>query len=178
MGIDSKGKAWPFEFTARLGWPAFYIQTAAHKGDPAQWMLDLCKGEDTLKVDYRPSIGVVLAQPPWPQFNGKPECTEGNPITGMEEVWEQVHPAMMMIGKGANMDGGKVVDGPQYQTAGELVAVVTGLGSTVSKAAKSCYSAISEVCFSDMIYRTDIGEKIEGPLPALRKAGYCMGLDY
>lgn len=177
-GIDSKGKAWPFEFTARCGWPAFYIQTASHKGDVAQWMMDLMRGEDTLKVDYRPAIGVVLAQPPWPQFDGKSECVEGVPITGMDEVWEQTHPCMMMIGKGPNMDGDKVKDGPQYQTVGELVAVMTGLGSTISKARKSVYDAVSGVKFSDMIYRTDVGEKVEKCLPALHDAGYCGGLEW
>lgn len=177
-GFDNKGKMWPFEFTCRAGWPAQYIQSASHKGDPAQWMMDLMKGEDTLKVDYRPAIGVVLAQPPWPKFDGKPECVEGVPISGMDDVWKQVHPAMMMIGKGPNMDGGKVVDGPQYQTAGEMVAIVTGLGSTVEKARKSVYGAIDEIKFSDMIFRTDIGEKVEKCLPKLQAAGYCEMMEY
>lgn len=177
-GIDTKGKAWPFEFTCRLGWPAFYIQTASHKGDAIRWMRDLLDGRDSLKVDLRPAIGVVLAQPPWPQFNGKPECVEGIPITGMDEVWDQTHPAMMMIGKGPNMEGEKVKDGPQYQTAGELVAVMTGLGSTVTKARDKCYSAIDEVRFSDMSFRTDIGEKLEKPLSKLHGFGYASETEF
>lgn len=177
-GIDSKGNAHFFEFTARLGWPAFYIQTASHKGDCAQWMMDLLNGKDTLRVDYRPAVGVVLAQPPWPQFDGKPECVEGNPITGMEEVWNQCHPAMMMIGKGPNMEGGKVKDGPQHQTAGELVACITGLGATVTKARKSAYGAIDEIGFADMTYRTDIGEKLEACLPKLQRAGFCETMEF
>src|SRR5271157_3320966 len=48
--IDEKGKAWPLEFTTRLGWPAANIMWACHKGDPVQWMLDACEGEDTLEV--------------------------------------------------------------------------------------------------------------------------------
>lgn len=178
VGIDKSGRAFPFEFTARCGWPAFYIQCASHKGDIAAWMLDLMNGKDSLKVDYRPAIGVVLAQPPWPQFNGKPECVECAPITGMDEVWNQCHPAMMQIGRGPNMDGGKVKDGPQYQTAGEMVAVMTGLGSTVTKARKSCYDAVGDVKFSDMLFRTDIGEKIEKCLPALHKAGYATEMQW
>lgn len=178
VGVDTAGKAWPLEFTARLGWPAFYIQCASHKGDPAQWMMDLMNGGDTLKVDYRPAIGVVLAQPPWPRFDGAAERVEGVPIMGMDEVWDQVHPAMMMIGKGPNMDGDKVVDGPQHQTAGEMVAIVTGLGRTVEKARKAVYGAVDRIKFSDQLYRTDIGEKVEKCLPALHKAGYCEGLEY
>lgn len=177
-GIDSKGNAWPFEFTARLGWPAFYIQVASHKGDVCQWMRDLMDGKDTLRVDYRPAVGVVLAQPPWPQFDGKPECVEGNPITGMDEVWNQCHPCMMQIGKGPNMEGDKVVDGPQYQTAGELVAVVTGLGATVSKARKACYAAVDDISFCDAIYRTDIGDKLEDCLPKLHRTGFAEDMQW
>lgn len=177
-GIDKSGKAWPFEFTVRCGWPCFYIQTASHKGDVVQWMMDLMNGEDTLKVDYRPSMGVVLAQPPWPQFNGKEELVCGNPISGMDDVWDQVHPVMMMIDKGPYMDGDKVKEGPVHQTCGELVAVVTGVGSTVTKARKSVYDAIDQIDFSDMIYRTDCGEKIEKCLPDLHEAGYLTGMEY
>ena len=173
-GIDSKGKAWPFEFTCRLGWPAFYIQTASHKGDCVQWMLDLMKGKDTLKVDYRPAVGVVLAQPPWPQFDGKPECVEGNPVCGVEEAGDAFHPVMMMRGKGPNMCGDKVQDGPQDQTAGELVAVVTGLGPTVSKAVKNCYASVDKIGFTDKIYRTDIGQKVIEKLPEVHEAGFCL----
>lgn len=175
-GVDSKGKVWPFEFTARLGWPAFYIQVASHKGDVAQWMRDLLDGEDTLKVDYRPAIGVVLAQPPFPQWNGKEDCVVGNPICGADS--DQVHPVMMMLGKGPCMDGGKVMEQMCPQTAGELVAVATGLGATVAKARKSCYGAVDEMGFSDMMYRTDIGEKLEEQLPMLHKFGLAMDMDF
>ena len=177
-GIDSKGKAWPFEFTCRLGWPAFFIQVASHKGDVCQWMRDLLDGKDTLKVDYRPAIGVVMAQPPFPQWNGKPECVDGNPISGMEDVWDQVHPCMMQIAKGPYMDGGKVKDGPIHQTAGEQICVVTGLGATVEKARKSVYEAVSEIGFSDALYRTDIGLKLEDELPKLHKLGWAEGIEF
>lgn len=177
-GVDSKGKVWPFEFTSRLGWPAFFIQMASHKGDCVQWMFDLCQGEDTLKVDYRTAIGVVLAQPPWPQFNGKPECVEGNPISGMEKVWDHVHPAMMQVGKGPHMDGDKVADRLVYQTAGEMVAVVTGLGKGVSAARKAAYASIDEISFSDAMYRTDIGARLESQLPQLHRWGFAQGVQF
>lgn len=177
-GIDKAGKAWPFEFTVRCGWPCFYIQTASHKGDVCQWMMDIMDGEDTLKVDYRPAVGVVLAQPPWPQFNGKDETVCGTPISGMDEIWDQVHPVMMSIGRGPYMDDDKVKDGPVHQTAGELVAVVTGLGATITKARDKCYGAINDIRFSDMIYRTDCGEKIEKCLPKLQAAGFLTGMTY
>jgi phosphoribosylamine--glycine ligase len=178
VGIDNKGKAWPFEFTARQGWPAFFIQTASHRGDPIQWMYDLCKGKDTLRVDNRVAIGVVASQPPYPQWNGKPENVEGNPITGLEEVWDSVHPAMMMMGKGPVMKGGKVVDEQTYMTAGELVLVMTGLGSTVEKARKAVYGNLDEIGWSDKQWRIDIGEKLEKQLPKLHAMGYATEMHY
>jgi len=177
-GIDAKGKAWPFEFTVRLGWPAFFIQVASHKGDVCQWMRDLLDGKDSLKVDYRPAIGVIMAQPPFPQWNGKPDLVEGNPIEGMEDVWGQVHPVMMQIAKGPFMDGDKVKDGPTHQTAGEQICVVTGLGATVSKARDAVYDAVSEIKFSDAMYRTDIGLNLEANLPKLHKHGWCEAMDF
>ena len=141
-------------------------------------MRDLLDGEDTLKVDRRPAIGVVMSQPPYPQWNGKADNVVGNPISGMEEVWDQCHPVMMMMGKGPVMDGDKVVDQPCYQTAGELVTVVTGLGATVSKARKSCYDAIGKISYSDAQYRKDIGVRLEKQLPLAHKAGFCLDMDW
>lgn len=165
VGIDQKGRAWPFEFTARCGWPAFFIQTAAHKGDVCEWMLALLKGEDKLKVDRRPAIGVVMAQPPFPQWNGKPECVEGVPVKIDDGAWDDIHPAMMMCNG-------------EWQTAGELVCVATGLGSTISKAKQAAYDTVDAVCFPDSMYRTDIGDKVEKSLKAIQKHGYAQGLAF
>lgn len=177
-GVDSKGKAWPFEFTARLGWPAFFIQVASHKGDVCKWMRDLLDGKDTLKVDYRPAVGVLMTQPPFPCFDGEADEIEGNPISGCEDVWDQVHPVGMMIGKGPVMKDDKVSDGPIYQTAEEIVCVVTGLGSTVTKARDSAYDAVDQIKFSNRMARTDIGLKLEEELPTLHKLGWAEGITF
>lgn len=171
VGVDTKGKAWPFEFTARCGWPAFYIQTASHKGDPAQWMRDLLDGKDSLKVSRDVAIGVVLAQPRWPYNCSPPEVVEGNPIAGVEDVYDDLHFAGVMIGKGAN---GK----PQYQTTAEYVAIATGLGKTITQARKRVYDVVGQVKIPDKIYRRDIGEKLEPVLPKLHSAGYAKDLAY
>lgn len=175
-GIDSKGKAWPFEFTARLGWPAFFIQVASHKGDPAQWMRDLVDGKDSLKVSNDVAIGVVMAQPRYPYGDSDPLTVCCNPITGVEDVWDQVHPVDMMIGKGPVMEDGKVVDAPTYQTSGEYVMVVTGLGKTVSKARDEVYGAVKEIKFSNAMVRDDVGESVIETLPKLHAMGYAMDM--
>jgi phosphoribosylamine--glycine ligase len=178
VGIDSKGKVWPFEFTARLGWPAFFIQTASHRGDPAAWMLDLLKGKDSLRVDRRVAIGVVASQPPYPRYDGKEENVVGNPIAGLDDVWDDAHPAMMMVGKGPIMDGGKVREAPTHQTAGEMVLIMTGLGATVSTARETVYGNLKEVAWSDMQYRNDIGLKLESSLPTLHRFGYAREMSF
>ena len=81
--IDRQGKAWPCEFTARLGYPAWFIQTASHSGDPVRWMRDLLDGKDSLVVSRDVAIGVVCAQPRYPYNNSPPDMVEGNPIEGI-----------------------------------------------------------------------------------------------
>ena len=177
-GVDSKGRAWPFEFTARCGWPAFYIQTASHKGDVAEWMLDLCKGEDSLRVDKRVAIGALLCQPPFPQWNGKPEDVNGNPISGLDDVWDDFHPSMIQMAKGPMMEGGEVSEGLCHQTAGEQIGVVTGLGKTVSEAREAVTKTVKAISFSDMMVRNDYGLKQEKELPILNKFGYATSMEF
>lgn len=176
-GIDKEGKAWPFEFTARCGWPAFYIQTASHEGDPTQWMKDLLDGKDTLKVSRDVAIGVVLAQPPYPYDDGPAELVEGNPITGIDESMDHLHMAGVMIAKGPRMEDGKVVDGLTYQTSSEYVMIATGLGDTIESARDNVYEAVDSVKFKDRMYRDDIGEKVQNVLPELHEFGYALEMN-
>jgi phosphoribosylamine--glycine ligase len=175
-GIDKSGRAWPFEFTARAGWPCFFIQLASHRGDPARWMLDALNGRDTLKVSHDVAIGVVLAQPMFPYNKSPPERVEGNPIAGFDEVWPDIHPVSVMRGRGPQMKDGKVVDGPNYQTTGEYVAVATSLGKSIEVARKKVYGVVDHVHFPDMIHRTDIGEKVAKVLPKLHSYGYALDM--
>lgn len=176
-GVDKDGGYWPFEFTCRAGWPDWFIRTAMHKGDPAQWMRDALLGKDTLKVSRDVAIGVVCAQPQYPYDTASPEIVEGNPISGLEDVWEHVHPVQMMIGKGPVMKGSAVVDAPQFQTTGEYVLVATGLGKTIEKARESVYGVIDKVNLPDMLVRNDIGVKVQKQLPDLHKLGYAIEME-
>lgn len=176
-GIDKAGKAWFFEPSARIGWPAFYIQTASHKGDPAQWMRDLLDGKDTLKVRYDAAIGVVMAQPRYPYDDSPPEMVEGNPISGLEDVWPNVHPASVMMGTGPVMEGDKVINAKTYQTSGEYVLVCTGLGDGIEQARKRVYRTVDAVKFPNQIYRTDIGKKIQCCLDEIHGFGYALELE-
>lgn len=173
-GIDKSGKAWPFEFTCRLGWPAWFLQTASHKTDDAKWMKALLRGDDSLRVSYDVSIGVVMAQPRYPYNNSPPEMVEGLPIQDADD--ENVHLVSAMRGKGPVMVDGKVGTGDILQTTGEMVAVVTALGKTVSRARDRCYEIVDRVKFPNRMYRTDIGCKVIEALPALHKHGYALDM--
>jgi phosphoribosylamine--glycine ligase len=178
VGIDTKGKAWPFEFTCRLGWPAFYIQVASHRGDVAQWMLDLLDGRDTLKVSQNVAIGVVMAQPNFPTNKSPPELVEGNPISGLDDVWDDVHLVSVMVGRGPIMRDGNVVDAMTHQTTGEYVLVATGLGSTVEAARKDVYKTVDDIHFPNAMYRNDIGSNLEKKLPKLHQFGYALEMEF
>lgn len=177
VGIDTAGRAWPFEFTARAGWPAFQIQCASHRGDPARWMRDLLDGKDTLRVSNDVAIGVVCAQPRYPYNNSPPEMVEGNPIEGLDSVWNDVHPVAVMRGKGPMMRDGKVVEGEIYQTSGEYVLVATGLGKTVEEAQKRVYKTVKKIHFPSMMFRTDIGDKVKENLSRLHSFGYAESME-
>ena len=175
--IDTKGKAWFLEVTARCGYPAWWIQMASHRGDPANWMLDLMKGKDSLRVSYDVAIGVVCAQPPFPYGHDVPhDMVEGNPISGVDEYPDQVHLASVMKAKGPVWRDGKIVEEQTYATTGPYVMVCTGLGKTVEKARQKVYRAVEAVKFPDKIFRDDIGEKVIECAPALHRHGYAMDL--
>lgn len=173
-GIDKKGKAWPFEFTTRLGWPAWFIQMASHKGDPALWMKALLRGEDRLRVSYDAAIGVVCAHPRYPYNCSTPEIVEGHPIHGADQPG--IHLVSVMMGKGPVMAGGKIAKGEILKTTGELVLVATALGKTVTRARGKVYETVKKVTFPDMMYRTDIGQKVQDALPELHRFGYCLDM--
>lgn len=172
-GIDAKGKAWPYEASVRFGWPSTQILMACHTGDPVEWMRDAAvSGKDSLEVDTRVAIGVLMCRPPFPNKNDDPQSNVGYLIDGVEDVWDHVSPWQMMMGDGPVMEGGKVTKGTVYKTTGEHVCVVTALGSDVHDAIPRVYAAVDRITFADRIVRNDIGARLEKELPKLHALGY------
>jgi phosphoribosylamine--glycine ligase len=153
-------------------------QLATHEGDVAQWMIDLLDGKDTLKVWNDVCVSVVCGQPPYPANTGPAAVCEGNPISGLDAVWDDVHPCSVMLQKGPIMRAGKVVDGPCHETTGPYVLVVTGSGATVSKARDAVYKTVKEIRFPNMMYRTDIGASLEEKIPKLHRFGYATQMKF
>jgi phosphoribosylamine--glycine ligase len=181
--ITDDGAAWPLEFTMRPGWPLFQIQQALHKGDPAEWMCDLLDGKDTLKVSKDVACGVVVSIPDYPYSRlTKKECS-GYPLWGIteEDATNDIHLSEVQFGKAPEMEGDKVkLDVPMYVTAGDYVLTVTGTGSTVGKAKDKCYKTIKDKVSipNSIMYRTDIGCRLEEALPKLHKMGYSKDLEF
>ena len=157
--IDDKGKAWPLEFTNRFGWPSTQILMASHKGDPVKWMKDALNGKDTLKVDERTAIGVLMAAPPFPYPDDDMEAA-GLLVSGLEQEWQNVSPWQVKLEKG------------EYITTGPYVAVVTALAPDVHDCIPKVYETVKRIKFPNRIVRCDIGKKLEEQLPKLHALGY------
>lgn len=178
--IDDKGRPWPMEWTMRDGWPLRHNVVAQMKGDPADWMLDLLHGKDSIQfVDKEVCVSVVMAIPdfPYSKLTNKEVC--GIPVYHAAEDREHIHPSEVMMGECPCEVDGKVVTVPHWVTAGDYVLVATGVGSTISSARRSVYAAIKKVKIPNSpMYRTDIGRgRMVKQLPQLAALGYAPGLE-
>lgn len=177
--VDEEGQPWPLEFTCRWGWPAFNIMLATHKGDPVQWMLDACEGRDSLEVDYNHAAGVVLAQPDYPESKRDKAEVSDIPIYGPAPGNRKyVHLQSVKMATLPAMKGEEVTDQRMWATCGDYVAVVTGTGKNVRQACDRAYKVVKEIEIPDMMYRDDIGEKLEKELPELQAHGFASEFKY
>jgi phosphoribosylamine-glycine ligase len=79
-------------------------------------------------------------------------------------------PAPMMV-------DGKVLTVETICTAGTYIGVVTGTGDSVSEAKERAYDIAWEIDLpSNLMFRTDIGDRLEKQLPELQKHGYAKNM--
>lgn len=179
--IDDEGTPWPLEFTMRPGWPLFCIQQALHRGDRAEWLLDLAEGKDGSNWDMdKVAVGVVLSIPDYPYSHLTRKEVTGIPIYGMKPSTEfLVHPCEMMAGTAPHQVAGRIVDQPCLVTAGDYVLVTSAAGETVSQAKRGAYRALKALTLPNSpMYRTDIGNRLKKQLPELQAMGYATDLEY
>lgn len=178
--IDKSGTPWPLEFTMRLGWPDFCIRQEVIKGDPIEWMSDLLEGRDTFKVSTDIAVGVVMTHGDFPKGKDPPGTHCGAPIFGVTtDNYGHLHFQQMERGKAPLLTGGKVKQTSMYLTGGTYVMVVTGSGKSVQKAAAAAYETVGEIWWpGNVMYRTDIGKRLEKDLPLVQKHGYAEGMRY
>ncbi len=167
-GIIPSGKPYPYELTMRPGWPDFNIIQCLIQSDPAEWMLDLFEGKDTLRMSTKIAVGIVMTHGDYPTGEQEDPKSQGFPMYGITEKNEDaLHPCLVMLGK----EG--------IETAGNYPWVVTGTGETVSAAEKSAQDVCWEIKWpSNIMFRTDIGARLEEELLELQKHGFAEGMKY
>jgi len=179
--IDEKGTPWPLEFTMRPGWPCFQIQCALHEGDPAQWMVDLIDGKDTLKIKKNKiAVGVVVAIPDFPYSHLTKKEVSGVPIYGItDKNKEHIHLCEIQLGEAPEVEEEGIEMEEMPVTAGDYCLVVSGVGKTVVEASEASYKVIKELVIPNSpIYRNDIGERLEEQLDTLHEMGYATDMEY
>ena len=178
--IDKQGKPWPIEFTMRPGWPAFNIQQALHKGDHAEWLMDLWEGKDARNWEMDTiAVGVVLSIPNYPfTKTNKKEDVEGIPIYG-DLKQKSISLCECQMGTAPMNVLGRIVTRPIVTSAGDYLLVATGTGKTITEAKKEAYTVLKSLSVPNSpMYRTDIGNRLKKQLPELQKHGYALGMEF
>lgn len=168
--IEASGSVVPLEFTSRCGWPLEWILNTLTLGDPAEWRLNALNGIDSLKASTDIATGVMLTQRPFPRCAyDKPEVC-GYPVEYAEKLKGDFHPICLKKGKGLDNEFNPI-DMPV--TTGTEIALITGTGKTVCESAENAYNNISKLSFpNSLMYRTDIGERLQDDLTYLKRLGF------
>ena len=89
-------------------------------------------------------------------------------------------PQDMMLGKypvAVNGKGVKEIHG--MCTGGQYVGIATGAGPTVVDAQRAAYEVADTVRWpSNVMYRTDIGDRLHDELETLQRWGYANGMKF
>jgi len=90
-----------------------------------------------------------------------------------------LHFQQVMSGEAPKVVGGKEKNLRMSLTAGTYVLIAGGSGKTVSQAMEKVYGVANEIRWpGNVMYRTDIGRRLEKELPILQKHGYAEGMRY
>jgi len=151
--IDGAGVPQTLEFNCRMGDPETQPIMARLKSD----LVDLIEHAVNARLDAvdaawdrRTALGVVLAAAGYPDHPRK-----GDAIAGLERITPEAHPDVVVFHAGTTLvDGATVVSGGR-------VLCVTALADSVRQAQRAAYSAIADLGFAGMQFRTDIGYRAQ-----------------
>ncbi len=144
--IDKDGIPKVLEFNCRFGDPETQPIMSRLQSDLSELCLVAIDGKlDTAEAqwDSRAAVGVVMAAGGYPE-----SYLKGDVITGIDKV---VNGKVFHAGT-AEKNGAIVTNG------GRVLCVVA-LGDTVTEAQKSAYSAVEQVSWDKVYFRTDIGHR-------------------
>ena len=179
--IDDDGTPWPLEFTMRPGWPLFNICQEVHKGDHAEWLMQLYEGKDARNFELdKVIVGVVMSIPDYPYSHLTRKEVNGVPLYGMTpSIKHSVHPCEMMESEAPHEENGKIVTRKCLASAGDYVLVTTGQGDTITEAKKGAYRVLKKLSMPNSpMYRTDIGDRLKKQLPTIQAMGYADNLKF
>ena len=144
--ILADGSPRVLEFNCRFGDPETQPILMRLQSDLVALCQAACNGElpeNELQWDPRPALGVVLAAGGYPG-----EVRKGDIISGLDSDFGD---DVKVFHAGTSASNGEVV------TAGGRVLCVTALGEDIATAQEHAYTAIRNISWQDMYYRTDIG---------------------
>lgn len=179
--VDENGSPRPLEFTTRPGWPLFNIQQALHP-DPVEWMRDLVEGVDSFEPLTKHCVGVVMAIPHYPYSHLTHKELYGYPIYGLDDdnpLRDSLHPCELAWDKAPKQVGNDIAPTPMFVSAGDYLVVTTGVGDSIQTAQKGAYKACESIEIpNSVMYRTDIGNRLEKQLPVLHKQGFATEWEF
>ncbi len=152
--IDGGGNPRVLEFNCRMGDPETQPIIVRLKSDLVDLLEHAVNGKLSAidaEWDRRAALGVVLAAHGYP---GEPR--KGDAIAGLDRITADAHPDCKVFHAGTAREDDRIV------VAGGRVLCVTALGDSVRQAQRSAYSAIADIRFDGMQYRTDIGHRALG----------------
>lgn len=180
--VDEDGTPWPLEFTSRGGWPALNLETSAFDVDFVEFLHGLASGNPPKVAHKLDEIvcGVVIALPDFPYSHVTRKEVVGVPMYGLSRRnANHVHFAQVMLGEAPQLREGGIATAPMHVSAGDYVAVVTGMGATVTAARKQAFSHVKQISMpSGAFYRNDIGARLKTDLGKLQVHGFATGWTY
>lgn len=163
--VANNGKIYPLEFTCRPGWPCFQLQLSINKGDFAKNLYEARAPRFRLDVV---TAGVVLAIPDFPYSHLTGKEVNDTPVFGFDDSNLHHHPYMMKKNRAG-----------EWVTAGDNICCITGHGATIKEASDNAYANVKKIHIpNSMMYRNDIGYKLEKVLPKLQRHGYGLNFRY
>jgi phosphoribosylamine---glycine ligase len=157
--IDAKGNVKTLEFNCRLGDPETQPIMARMKSDFVGLLEKAIAGKlENVEIEWdrRTALSVVMAA------GGYPEAPKsGDVISGLGKKGA----AMTVEGKNGEpiealvFHAGTTQKDTEVITSGGRVLAVTGLGDSVRMAQQNAYSALNQIQFNAMQYRSDIGSR-------------------
>lgn len=167
--VDEK-QLWGLEFTARFGYDAIFILLEMYKGKINDLLYGIASGvQREMKFKSNLGLGMSMGIPPFPLVGVEPDLYKDVPIQGfnahnLKHIWiydvYKKKEKYLASGNGGN------------------IGTVTARGddiagwSPIRDAKRRVLRTINRLVIPDLMYRRDIGDRVEGERTTLRKWGW------